>query len=171
MITDCGPIGYELHGRLWHTTSPVRYQQILTDGEISPNPNIPDAERWKTDRGPDFYPYVRHLGGVSLFDFSDFEPIRYQSEYPASDWRSFVPIRSVWGTSVWIEICRAAISENFISGDELIRKQRAEEDWIHDKMPEIEAACIGPIPVAAFRRALIVNSPDGSFQEIACEAA
>jgi hypothetical protein len=71
----------ELHGGLWHTTIPERYENILSSGFILPEPpNMPDNERWSTSQGKEFYPYVRQLGGVSLFDFDDFDPEAYSKE-------------------------------------------------------------------------------------------
>ena len=93
-----------LHGGLWHTTSPQRFDSIARNQEILPDPSIPDAERWGTGMGPDYFPYVRTLGGVSLFDFSDFDPEIYSASYPMSSWTEFVPFRDTWGAAIWIEI-------------------------------------------------------------------
>ncbi len=67
----------ELHGRLWHTTHPDRFRDILTSGAILPNPKMPERDRWCTSLGPDHYPYVRTLDGVSLFDFDKFDAETY----------------------------------------------------------------------------------------------
>jgi len=75
-----------LRGRLWHTTSFDRYQKIVESGFILPSPPVPDDERWGTIQGPDYYPYVRLLGGVSLFDFNGFDPDSYGEKYPLSTW-------------------------------------------------------------------------------------
>src|SRR5438128_1622189 len=93
----------ELLGGLWHATHPDRFAQILTSGALLPEPEIPDSERWGTLQGPTFYPYVRTLGGVSLFDFGGFDPDIYREKYPMSSWFNFVPYRREWGCSVWIE--------------------------------------------------------------------
>ena len=94
----------ELHGRVWHTTIPVRYDGILRTGSIVPNPAIPDSERWGTGLGPKHYPYVRVLDGVSLFDFHGFDAKTYSDEYPGSSWRTFVPYRCDKGAAIWMEI-------------------------------------------------------------------
>jgi len=80
----------ELHGGLWHSTHPERFTGILQSGAILPEPNMQDSDRWKTSRGRGFYPYVRLIGGVSLFDFhrSNRNPIK-------------LPTRSVIGTSLF----------------------------------------------------------------------
>ena len=59
---------------LWHTTSVVRFKGIVTSTAIVPEPNIPDSERWGTSKGIKYFPFVRVIGGVSLFDFTAFDP-------------------------------------------------------------------------------------------------
>ncbi len=139
-----------LRGKLWHTTSINRYQMIIESGSILSNPPIPNEERWYAQKGPDFYPYVRLIGGVSLFDFNSFDPDKYSEKYPSSSWSEFVPYRRAWGQSVWIGIERAALKENFICAKELLRRWKEEKAFKHIVMPMIEAACIGPIHVEAF---------------------
>jgi hypothetical protein len=72
----------ELCGRLWHTTTEERFEGILRAGEISPEPDIPNAERCNTFDGPIHYPYARFLGGVSLFDFYGFDAEKYSKSFP-----------------------------------------------------------------------------------------
>jgi hypothetical protein len=91
-----------LRGGVWHTTSRDRYHAILQTGSILPEPPISDSERWGTGLGTTGCPYVRSLGGVSLFDFSDFDAEVYSNDYPVSSWREFVPYRSTWGEAIWI---------------------------------------------------------------------
>ncbi len=148
----------KLLGGLWHATHPDRFNNILQEGAILPEPNVPDSLRWKASKGEEFYPYVRSIGGVSLFDFDKFDPIKYSEEYPLSSWDTFVPFRKIWGCSVWIEIDRLAIKCNLISGRNLITKWKAENAEKHTIMPLIEAAHIGPLPVASFKQAFLVQS-------------
>jgi hypothetical protein len=155
----------ELLGKLWHTTSVERYRQIVNDGSISPNPPIEDSERWKTNRGPDYYPYVRTLGGVSLFDFNNFNEDQYSEEYPLSNWTFFVPYTKRWKASVWIEINRKMILGNFISGQELLLRWKQEEAYKHTFMPIIEAAHIGLLPITAFGKILISHSNYPNLKE------
>jgi hypothetical protein len=122
---------------------------IITIGQILPNPSIPEKERWGSSRGPEFYPYVRFLGGISLFDFTNFQADTYSKKYPLSCWYEFVPYRREWGKSVWIEINREAVKESFISGEALLKKWKHEKAYHHNIMPIIEAAHIGPINVEA----------------------
>jgi hypothetical protein len=62
----------KLRGGVWHTTNVSRFQGILRSAAILPDPEIPDSERWSTSLGSKWYPYVRTLGGISLFDFRRF---------------------------------------------------------------------------------------------------
>jgi len=135
--------------KLWHTTSSIRYKMIIDSGWILPNPPIPEKERWGVSQGPDFYPYVRSIGGVSLFDFEAFDPDNYSEKYPLSSWREFVPYRRTWGHSIWIEINRDLIAEAFIDGQMLLDKWKHEKAYKHNIMPIIEAAHNGPIALGA----------------------
>lgn len=143
-----------------------RFIEILRVGNILPNPPIPEWERWKASLGPEFYPFVRKLGGVSLFDFEGFDPEIYSAEFPLSSWRQFVPYVKRWGEAVWIEIDRNKIADNFLSGDELLPKWNAGNDQRHTIMPRIEAAHIEPISVVAFCQALIVRSNNSAFEKV-----
>jgi hypothetical protein len=156
----------ELCGGLWHTTHPDRFKSILSGGAILPEPNIPDGDRYCTGLGKDHYPYVRTLGGVSLFDFNGFDTDAYTNEYPSSTWATFVPYRTDWGSSVWIEINREQVAPDLISGFELLAKWKSDGAHGHNIMPEIEVAHIGPIPRAAFRRALLVGNNDSLVHSI-----
>ena len=153
-----------LYGRLWHTTSPARYQMIIEAGHILPDPQISDQERWGACRGPEFYPYVRSLCGVSLFDFENFNPEHYGKKYPLSTWREFVPYRRTWGHAIWIEINRQVIFEDFISAKNLLARWKQEEAYKHNIMPMIEAAHLGPIPLAAFRCVLKCGDDTEDFE-------
>lgn len=156
----------ELFGGLWHTTHPTRFQSILMAGAILPEPDIDEKDRWKTSRGREFYPYVRILGGVSLFDFAGFDPAAYAESHPMSTWREFVPYRKSWGCSVWIEIDREKIAANFLSGDALVEKWDSDKAHCHTIMPRIEAAHIGPLPSRAFKRAFVARAESGNLQEL-----
>ncbi len=156
----------ELYGRLWHTTHPDRFTKIMKDGYIVPNPSIPNNERWKTSEGPDNYPFVRTLNGVSLFDFNNFDEKRYSEKYQSSNWREFVPYRNSWGKAVWIEINRDMIANNFISGEKLFIKWKHTKAYRHTIMPMIEAAYIGSIPSSAFSHVLICNPECSGLQDL-----
>lgn len=153
----------QLYDGLWHTTHPDRFQSILKSGAILPEPNIPNEERWITKDGE--YPYVRTLGGVSLFDFSKFDAEEYSRTYRLSSWFEFVPYRESWSCSVWIEIDRTKILSGFISGNELLTRWKAKAAHKHPLMPKIEAAHVGMIPREAFKRAFTVYAGDHQMRE------
>jgi hypothetical protein len=159
----------ELHGGLWHSTHPERFTGILRSGAILPEPNMPDSDRWKTSRGRDFYPYVRLIGGVSLFDFHQFEPQSYQTAYPLSNWHEFIPYRKDWFGAVWIEINRQQLLSKFISGDDLLGRWKLEKAYRHSLMPGIEAAYLGPLSKSDFTRALFVHSASNEAHELELE--
>ena len=91
-----------LRGGLWHTTSPERFEGIQYYRAILVNPPIPEDEKWGTRSGPEGWPFVRKLGGVSLFDFEEFDIQTYKCKWPLSSWWEFVPFRQSWGAAVWI---------------------------------------------------------------------
>jgi hypothetical protein len=165
--SDSPFVWQELHGRLWHTTHPERFRDILIRGAILPEPDVPDGDRWKTGGGPALYPYVRSIGGVSLFDFDGFDRVRYSEQYPASSWAYFVPFRRDWGYAVWIEINRAQIAQRFVSGRDLVARQMQEKAHRHTIMPYIEAAYIGELPRAAFLRAIEFREGHGKAETLA----
>lgn len=151
---------------LWHTTSPERYSGILKAKAVLPEPGLPDSERWKTAAGPKHYPYVRSLGGVSLFDFKGFEPESYRAAYPMSTWEEFVPYRSSRGAAVWLEIDRNAASESLIAPKALVEKWNREGAHGHTLMPMIEAAHLGPIPIERVCRVIRVDSLKKRIEEL-----
>ncbi len=157
-----------LQGKLWHTTSKSRFEGILKYGSILVDPPenlVPNSERWKTRIGPDGYSYVRHLGGVSLFDFHDFCPDTYDLKYLAR-WRDFVPICWPWDSAVWLEIDREKVSDALISWEKLSKMQ--DEDKLHRRslMPIIEAAHLGDLPISAVARVLLCKQGWAEFKPI-----
>jgi hypothetical protein len=145
-----------LQGCVWHTTNSERFRGIVRCAAILPEPDIKDSDRWSTSLGSEYYPYVRTLGGVSLFDFRDFDPEHYSEVYPNSMWREFVPYRPAWGEAVWIEIDVSLLGDAFISGPALLARWKA--DTVGNRiMPQIEAAHLGPLPRSAFKEVLLVT--------------
>src|ERR1039458_8070893 len=116
-----------LRGGAWHTANSERYKGILSEGAILPEPPIPDSDRWGTGLGTIGCPYVRSIGGVSLFDFREFDSDEYWEKYPISSWREFVPYRSAWGDAIWIEIDVSEVVAGFISGREILDRWKAEQ--------------------------------------------
>lgn len=166
LAAKVGRIWSELDDGLWHTTHPERFLSIVADGAILPEPDIPDADRWSTGQGPRLYPYVRHIGGVSLFDFYDFEADTYSEKYKLSSWRTFVPYRDDWDGAVWIQIDREKVAEAVISGKDLLEKQKSSGEIARRIMPIIEAAHIGPLSVSSCTRAILIchSEPDGFLE-------
>ena len=146
-----------LYGRLWHTTSEAPIQGIRTAGAILHDPPVAEKDRWGTACGPLGWPYVRTLGGVSLFDFADFDPVAYEEKCPLSNWREFVPFRGEWGASVWIEIDRERAATNLIGGGELWQQCNQDQAHRHRLMPYIEACHFGDVPIGVFVQALVVR--------------
>jgi hypothetical protein len=155
----------ELRGGIWHTTNQSRFTQILEAGAILPEPDIPERERWGTARGSDGHSYVRSIGGISLFDFRNFDAEVYEAKVPGNSLGYFVPCCSQWDSAVWIEIDEG-LTPAFISGVALLARRDAEGSC-RRIMALIEAAHIGPLPSAAFKRCFSArNPPDGGLAAI-----
>ena len=158
-----------LNGRLWHTTSEPRFQGIRKARAILHAPSVADVaenERWGTACGPSGWPYVRTLGGVSLFDFAGFDPEAYEEKCPSSNWREFVPFRDDWGASVWIEIDRERVAPNLVGGGDLLERCNRDRAHRHRLMPYIEACHLGDVPKGVFVRALVVRRGDSQFKPL-----
>lgn len=155
----------ELIGGVWHTTHPDRLQPILECGAILPEPDLSEKERWGTAIGPAGYHYVRSIGGVSLFDFRNFDPGKYSEAYPSSSWSYFVPCNLAWECAAWIEIDHEQLGSAFISGADLLARWKSEKSS-RRIMPLIEAACVGALPARAFRRAFLVRDRDAQITPV-----
>jgi hypothetical protein len=154
-----------LQGAVWHTTNRERFQGIMRSGAILPEPDIRDTERWSTAQGSNWYPYVRTLGGVSLFDFREFNPEQYSKDYPLSTWAEFVPYRSTWKEAVWIGIDVEKLGKTFLSGSDLLVRWKAA--GVGNRiMPIIEAAHLGPLPCVAFKSVFYVCEGSASLSVI-----
>jgi hypothetical protein len=161
-----GEFPHELRKGIWHTTNVSRYEEILRTGSILPNPPLPDCERWSTSAGSESYPFVRALGGVSLFDFRQFDPETYGEEYPMSSWREFVPYRRCWGVAVWLEVEHEKLGNGYLDTKALLARWHREKAQRHKIMPMIEAAHLGPIPLQVVSRVLSVSQSNPTFVEI-----
>ena len=139
-----------LTGSVWHTTSIDRYNSILSDGEIKPEPNIPEGERWGMS-------YVRKLGGISLFDFVDFNIDEYERDYPAHSLYHFIPCKTNWENAVWIEIDTAKL-KMYIDG-KFLRDKWFKGIWKETGkyMGVVEGCHIGPMHIDNFKRVFIIN--------------
>lgn len=147
-----GALHERLHGGLWHTTRPDRIPSIFSSGSLMVEPDISETERWGR---PDHPPFVRKIGGVSLFDFLDFDPGRYSETHPLSSWQHFVPYRKSWGGAVWLRIDRAAVAQGLLSTDEVMKRWTCDGNHRYNVMPRIEAAHIGDLPISAISSAFL----------------
>jgi hypothetical protein len=154
-----------LRGFVWHTTTPERYRSICQEGFLLPEPALPDTERWGTAAGPSLYPYVRSIGGVSLFDFREFDETQYSSRYPLSMWRQFVPCSHRADTAIWIEIDLALVKAQFIDGVTLLQRWKSSGQLGRNIMPLIEVAHVGPVPSRAFNRVFVYRKSTNVFLE------
>jgi hypothetical protein len=167
-MQDC--VLTELFGGLWHTTHPDRFTSILNSGVILPEPpGLADRDRWKMSAGTEYHSYVHTLGGVSLFDFYEFDPESYAKKYPLSSWHTFVPYQTEWACAVWIEIDREVAMPKLISGSDLVAMWKEEEAYRHTIMPYIEAAYLGSLPRQAFKRAFLVREGDSAIEPVPVE--
>ena len=149
----------ELFGSVWHTTSLERYSMIVGDGCIKANPDIPDSERWGTKLGEKYFPFVRSLGGISVFDFRDFDA-------GATDWATFVPCRTEWQSAVWIEVDISKLGDSFKSAQS-IRQLWHQMGSTRKFITQIEGAVIGSIPTLAFKQVLVYDTQKSSFSTLA----
>lgn len=148
---------------VWHTTSQERFRGILESEHILPEPLIPEKERWGTAAGPSGYPYVRSMGGISLFDFNQFDEHQYERKYPLSNWHTFVPKPQKFDSAVWIRLDPFRLGDKFIDGQSLLRRWKS-ENATRRIMPEIEAAYIGRISVSLFED--VIEYKDGKWSDI-----
>ena len=156
-----------LCGSLWHTTTEARWEGIRAAGAILVEPPVPDGERHRTPIGPSGYPYARSLGGVSLFDFADFDYEAYKRNGPVDHVAGFVPVYSAWHGAVWIEIDRSAVATSLLSARDLQARWEREQAYGHGVIGSVEGAHIGDIPRTAFIRILLVRRGEREFQTIA----
>lgn len=155
-----------LYGHVWHTTILERYESIIRSGFVLPEPSLRDAERWGTSAGPDSYPFVRSLGGVSLFDFREFDAVAYSKNYPHAMWRSFVPRSHHSTTAIWIEVAPEDLGDKFVDGKMLLELWKRSGQFSRKIMPLIEAAYIGPLASALFKRVLRFEAETNVFSPV-----
>ncbi|TXH69762.1 MAG: hypothetical protein E6Q85_08375 [Thiothrix sp.] len=143
-----------------------RYISIVKSGSILVEPDIPDLERWCTGLGEKNYPFVRHIGGVSLFDFNGFNWRSYSEKYTLSSWSSFVPKQKDWAYTVWLKIDKEKIKNNFIDGAALLKRWKSEYKFNHNIMPLIECAHIGDLPITSCSSVLVYDDSLQKFTQL-----
>lgn len=147
-------ISNRLAGSLWHTTSVARFGSILATGFIMVEPGLPEKERYGGD------PFVRSLGGVSLFDFPagfDFE--KYNAEIPTNSLGEFVPFKRSWGHSVWLRLDTDALALGIRSG-KAIRALWKDLGSVKRFIAEVEGAHLGDIPIGEIADAYQIGEGD-----------
>lgn len=158
----------ELVGNLWHTTYPDRFQDILASGAILPESGIQNWKAVGVGYGEDCCSYAHKLGGVSLFDFDQFDQTGYETKYPLSSWDAFVPY--LWDCgAVWIEIDREKVAPGLISASNLVDRWNSDKAYKHNIMPYVEAVYLGPLPSSAFKRAFLVREGENQFESLSLE--
>ena len=158
-----------LKGGLWHVASAERFSKIISSGGIDPNPEgVPDTERWQAQHGESNLPFVRYIGGVSLFDFInwDIDICRngcVKDLFHSCQWGNFIPMLQWNGecldSTVWVEINYDAVKLNLKLNEELKHlwsDEHKRSGDIHTLLPCVEAAHIGRIPCSAMVRAFAV---------------
>jgi hypothetical protein len=135
---------------IWHVTSKSCFKSMLADGEIKAEPRIPDDKRYNTDKGTKYYPFVRSIGGISLFDFCT-EEFKFHHYINAVNF-SPKSCNEELSDIVWIEMDRDAIKDRIITNNELM-KQRIKECF-HQIIPIYEIAVIETISTSAFIRTI-----------------
>jgi hypothetical protein len=84
-----------------------------------------------------------------------------------SSWQEFVPYREQYKQAVWIEIDRARMNSDYRSGPDLLKQWKVDGQG-RKLMPRIESAYLGPVPRAAFKRAILVREEQLEFLSIGC---
>ncbi len=129
----------QLKGKVWHSTSILNAKEIVAHGEILANPDIEAERRWG-GTCESKYPFVRTLGGISLFDF------RLPKAHSNDLLVRWVPCHVNLTATVWFEIDTSKLQGFFLSAEETrIRWQEAGMD--RQFMPHLEASCLCSIGV------------------------
>lgn len=150
---------------LWHCTSLERFNKILQTGSIECEPSIPDSDRFCSTTDP-IYPFVRSLGGVSLFDFREFSPQAYSKKYPVSSWWTFAPNCERFETTVWIRIDAIKVSDRLVTGRDLLKCWKTLKQYRRSIMPIIECAYIGDLNISCFTSAYRFDVCSNAFIKI-----
>lgn len=138
---------------IWHVTSKTNFERIISDGEIKAEPDIPDELRYATFKGLSYYPLVRSLGGISLFDFTVQEQsaVHYRTaiEFPPYSCSEESSVR------IWIEIDRDSIIDR-IRPNDYLKKIWKDGNQHRRFIPVYEIAVIGAISTTSFIRSIEV---------------
>ncbi len=157
-------ISAKLIGKLWHVTRPDLYDDILADGFIRPEPDIPAAVRYGGSRGISF---VRLIGGFSIFDFpTGFDIAQYRRDCPISSLEALIPYDRDRCEAVWIEIDATACGGAILRGPAATERWKVEEAYRHRIMPYVEGAHVGDMPVSNIAGAYLYRCGDADWHRI-----
>ena len=138
-----GSLYDELRPGLWHVTGLRGYLGIRETGAIEPS----------TNRHPQTFPqtansYALHKGYVSLFDLAapPLEKLVDFSSRWTSFWHHFSPM------SIAMEVTREAVAATLVPNEDALKEVGSTKVFF----PWVEAWHIGPIPLSAIRRYLLI---------------
>lgn len=147
-------------------TTPANFSQIMQAGSLE----------WR-ERG-NIYPLVpgtpieaksiaNTLGGVSLFDFHLVTTNGRCSSAVLNPFMNCfaIPYPQIWTSAVWIKIDRGQIADQFIGVSRLLEISKQPE-YAHRILDPHECACIGNVPICAFKWAFFVSDAQESPQYI-----
>lgn len=147
----------ELKGRVWHSTSKENALKIDKHGYIVAEPDIDESKRWG-GKSQSVHPFVRSIGGISLFDF------RLPNSHISEILYSFIPCRAGWSQTVWFEINVLYLDDSFLSAEQ-VRLRWIKAGMNRQYMPKLEAASLRPIPTKHINSIYISNKV-GFFKQI-----
>lgn len=147
----------QLKGKVWHSTSVVNAKKIVTHGEILANPDIEAESRWG-GTCESKYPFVRTLGGISLFDF------RLPKTHSNELLTRWVPCHTKIPATVWFEIDISKLKGFFLSAEETRIKWR-DAGMDRQFMPHLEASCLCPISVQDIK-SIYIGYTSGKFTSV-----
>jgi hypothetical protein len=147
----------ELKGKIWHSTSKELALEIYSHGYIIFDPSIDESKRWG-GKSKSTHPFVRSIGGISLFDF------RLPSSHVSEILYSFIPCRTGWPQTVWLEINHFYLGDMFSSAEET-RIRWIEAGMNRQYMPKLEAASLRPIPIE-YIKSIYISNKKGIFKPV-----
>jgi leucyl-tRNA synthetase len=150
----------ELKSKVWHSTSIENATSIVRQGFILAEPDIDQAKFWggKSER---VYPFVRSIGGISLFDF------RLPSSHVSKILYNFIPCKSGCTQTVWFGIDVSRLGDLFLSADET-RIRWMESGMNRQYMPKLESTSLCPIPISCIN-SIYISRKNGVFKPTTLE--
>ena len=139
---DLGLLWNELRGEIWHVTTVVGLENILSSGEIKPG----------CQEDNKFNGYCTSINAISLFDFDT------PSEEDALDhfelkWDHFLS-SSLGRSSIWIKINLEKLPHYYLIPPTQISSEAIKA--VKNAIPRVEAAYKGIIPLSALKCLVMV---------------